>query len=224
VRLPKLMSQFFLSRIVRPVVVLFGATFLTLNFFLVLPVMQSIAKPPEMDIVLTSAETAKIEAPDEPAEIEEPEPEPEPEQEPPKLADDTPPMDLSQLEVALNPGFSDSAVAGSFVMNFGDVMKKSSQETAQLFSVADLDQKPRVIYQTSANLSSAAKKRRPGKVQVIFVVDENGRVVKPTIRSSSDPIFEKAALATVKKWKFEPGKRNGKPVRFRMLVPVSFTK
>jgi protein TonB len=42
------------------------------------------------------------------------------------------------------------------------------------------------------------------------------------VQSSSDPVFEAPSLAAVKQWKFEPGKRNGKPVRFRMRVPITF--
>ena len=33
---------------------------------------------------------------------------------------------------------------------------------------------------------------------------------------------EKPALAAIKQWKFEPGKRSGQPVRFRMRVPITF--
>ena len=58
----------------------------------------------------------------------------------------------------------------------------------------------------------------------VFIVDERGRVVEPRVRNSTDPIFEKSALTAVKRWRFEPGKRNGKPVRFRMLVPITFPK
>ena len=42
------------------------------------------------------------------------------------------------------------------------------------------------------------------------------------VQKSSDPVFETPALAAVKQWKFEPGKRNGQAVRFRMRVPINF--
>jgi protein TonB len=37
-------------------------------------------------------------------------------------------------------------------------------------------------------------------------------------------VFEAPALKAVKQWKFEPGKKNGKAVRFRMRVPITFPK
>jgi len=44
------------------------------------------------------------------------------------------------------------------------------------------------------------------------------------VQNSTDPIFEGPALAAIKQWKFEPGKRKGEPVRFRMRVPITFPK
>ncbi|MCF7954818.1 MAG: TonB family protein [Phycisphaerae bacterium] len=220
---PKAKSFWLLKELFRRVIVIIGAVLLTLAFFLVLPVMQSIAKPPETDLIVQSVNTAKLEAPDPVQEIEEPEPEEQPEEQPPKLADDVQPIDLQAMEIALNTGIGEGVGSGDFVVNLNKVVSES-QNTDALFSIADLDQKPRVIYQTGVTLSKEAKKRMPGRVKVIFIVDKNGRVENPVVKSASDPIFEKFAIATVKKWKFEPGKRNGKPVRFRMLAPVSFSK
>jgi periplasmic protein TonB len=91
-----------------------------------------------------------------------------------------------------------------------------------LFSLADLDQKPRAVYQPSPVVSAEARKKAPGTVYVLFIVDERGKVESPLIQKSSDPVFDQPALSAVKNWKFEPGKRNGKAVRFRMRVPITF--
>jgi protein TonB len=57
---------------------------------------------------------------------------------------------------------------------------------------------------------------------VEFVVDESGNVLNPRVVSSSDRAFEENTLRAVAKWKFEPGRRDGRTVRFRMSVPVVF--
>jgi protein TonB len=90
--------------------------------------------------------------------------------------------------------------------------------------MSDLDQKPRVIYQPSPQTNAALQKLTPGTVTIVFVVDQRGRVENPIVQSSTNPAFETPALAAVKQWKFEPGKRNGEPVRFRMRVPITFPK
>jgi len=61
-------------------------------------------------------------------------------------------------------------------------------------------------------------------VHVIFTVDESGRVETALVQRSTDSLFDNAALAAVKQWKFEPGTSQGQPVRFRMRVPITFPK
>ena len=59
---------------------------------------------------------------------------------------------------------------------------------------------------------------------LIFIVNERGRVERPIVQKSSNPAFERAALDAIKKWRFEPGKRKGEAVSFRMRVPITFPK
>lgn len=199
-----------------------GALGLTLVFFLVLPLMQTLTKPASSDTLVRAVDTARLEAPPPPPEPE-PEKEPEPEEQPPQLAEEAPPLDLSQLELALNPGMGDGLGSGDFAVKLNTVAS-DTQSVDALFSIADLDQKPRAVYQPSPVIGKDVRKKAPGTVYIVFVVDQNGRVESAIVQQSTDPIFEKPAMAAVKQWKFEPGKRNGQPVRFRMRVPITFPK
>jgi protein TonB len=198
-----------------------GALAATLACFLVLPVMQTIGEAPEVDLYVQAVDTAELPPP--PPLEDEPEKEEEPEEEPeaPELDESPQPLDLAQLELALGPSVGDGFLSGDFAVKLQAVTASTSQ-VAELFSIADLDQKPRVVNQPSPVLDAAARKRTPGQVTIVFVVDARGRVETPTVQSSTDPLLEKAALAAVKQWRFEPGKRNGEPVRFRMRVPIAF--
>ncbi len=214
----------FIQELFHHLLVVSGALGFTLAFFLVLPLMQTLTKPPANDTLLHTVDTAKLEAPDPPPEPEkEPEPEPETEEEPLQLSEDAPPLDLSQLELALNPGFSDGWMAGDFAVKLNTVTSTSKNVDA-LFSIADLDQKPRVVYQPSPMMNKEVRKLAPGTVHIVFIVNQDGKVENPRIQKSTDPVFEKPALNAVSKWKFEPGKRGGQPVRFRMRVPITFPK
>lgn len=197
-----------------------SAVTLTVSFFLVLPLMQAISKGPTTDTLLTDMNAAHVPPPPPPVE-EEPEKEPEPEEKPPNLEEDAPPLDLNQLELALNPGFNDSWLGGDFAVKLNGA-GGGGDDVDALFSLADLDQKPRAIYQPSPVLTPKVREKAPGTVYVVFVVDPQGKVEDPKVQRSDDPIFERPALAAVKKWKFEPGRRAGKPVRFRMRVPITF--
>ena len=199
-----------------------GATGLTLMFFLVLPLIQVITRPATADLSVRDLDTANIPPPPPPPE-EEPEKEEEEEEEPPELIDEAPPLDLSQLELAMNAGFGDGWFDPDFAvkLNTGGVR---GDDLDALFDMSDLDQQPRAIYQPNPTLDAQVRRKTPGKVNIIFIVDKRGRVENPIVQNSTDPIFEGPALAAIKQWKFEPGKRKGEPVRFRMRVPITFPK
>lgn len=208
-----------------------GGLALGLGIFLLLPVLESITSTPAEELQVQDADT--IAPPPPPPDIEQEEEKPEeppPEQEPPKLADEAPPLDLSQLELALNPGTGGAGTfGGDFAVNLGAAIKQASdsaEEADGLFSVGDLDQKPRVIAQSSPVVPAALKKLQSDNVtvQVIFVVNQQGRVEEPKVRRSNNSAFDQVAINCVKSWKFEPGKRNGEPVRFRMMAPITFPK
>jgi protein TonB len=206
--------------------VVLGAVILTLAFFLVLPLMQTIGQRDTDDLFLTEVDMANLEPPPPPPAEEEPEPEPEPEEQPPELMEQAAPLDLSQIELALDPSFSEGWMGGGdFAVKLNTIVSNSKDDDVDaIFSMADLDQKPRVIQQSSPVMSRQLRRKAPGKVNIIFIVNERGRVEQPRVRSSTDPVFEKPALSAVKRWIFEPGKRGGKSVRFRMFVPITFPK
>ncbi|QDU70603.1 energy transducer TonB [Mucisphaera calidilacus] len=198
--------------------VLVSAALFTLGLFLVLPVMQSIAKQPPPDTRLQGANVADVPPPPPPPE-EEP-PEEEPEEEPPQF-EEAPPLDLSQLEVALNPGGAGLWSGDAFApkINTRELMGGVDDILA---SMGDLDSRPRVVYQPGPMLDAKLRKLAPATVYVIFIVDTNGRVENAQVQNPLHPSLNKAALNAVKQWKFEPGMKSGEPVRFRMRVPITF--
>lgn len=87
----------------------------------------------------------------------------------------------------------------------------------------ELDGTPRTRSQAAPIYPFEAKRQgMNGDVLVEFMVDESGGVVSPHVVKSSSPMFEEAALRAVARWKFEPGKRGGRVVRFKMAVPIVF--
>ena len=93
----------------------------------------------------------------------------------------------------------------------------------KLIGVSQLDNPPRTRLQGAPAYPFEAKTRGlTGTVTVEFTVDENGLVRDPFVANSTDRVFDEATLRAVAKWRFEPGKRAGRIVRFRMAVPVIF--
>jgi len=86
-----------------------------------------------------------------------------------------------------------------------------------------LDNPPRTRFQKEPIYPNPMKTAGiTGTVWVEFVVDENGRVHDVHVVKSTNRGFDDATIAAVSAWKFEPGKRKGLPVRFRMSIPIVF--
>ena len=66
------------------------------------------------------------------------------------------------------------------------------------------------------------KAKIEGIVTLVFVLNEEGRVEDPRVENASRPEFEKAALEAVRRWRFRPGEKDGKPVRTYIKQPLRF--
>lgn len=199
---------------------------ITAGFFLLLPLLQTVGRPPEKNEIRaigTAALPPPPAAEEEPPPVEE-EQKPPP---PPELTESAPPMDLAQLELALDAGGT------GWGGGVGDVLARlpgtrehmagAADDGDQVFSLADLDQPPKVVHQPAPDFPAELRRRKTeGSVHVLFIVDRSGRVESPIVQKSSHPALEQPALQAVRRWRFEPGRRQGQPVPFRMRVPISF--
>lgn len=86
-----------------------------------------------------------------------------------------------------------------------------------------LDNPPQTRSQVSPLYPAEARSAGlTGEVLVEFLVGEDGRVLDARVLRATNPVFESPTLRAVQKWRFEPGKKSGRPVRFRMVAPVLF--
>jgi protein TonB len=58
----------------------------------------------------------------------------------------------------------------------------------------------------------AARRGLEGWVQVRFTISTAGSIKNAVVVESSDSVFERAAIAAVSKWKYQPQMQAGKPV------------
>lgn len=203
-----------------------GAIALTGAIFLILPMLQTLSGPPAHDLLLQTVETVDTPPPPPPPPEAPPDEEPPPEA-PPELVEQAPPLDLGQLELALNP-IPGEGEAGDFAVKLlaqgAEGGEAGDGGLDKVFSLAELDQRPRPIFQTLPHYPPELRRsRRQGTVHVVFLVDPQGRVTSPEVEKSTDPAFERVALEAVRQWRFEPGTRKGEKVQFKMRVPITFS-
>jgi protein TonB len=194
------------------------AVLLTLGVFLVLPLTQMVSSYRQKELIIRQADIAMEAPPD----LDEPPP-PPPEEEkpeeppPPKLADAPQPLNLNiDLDVAMGSG----GVLQSLGQFGGD---DGGDALMEAFNVADLEKRPEVVVAIPPQYPADMRKAKvEGTVTIVFILDENGRLLEPRVDSSSRPEFEKPALEALRKWKFKPGMKNGEAVRTYMRQPFRF--
>lgn len=82
---------------------------------------------------------------------------------------------------------------------------------------------PRALLQSAPVYpEAAAAQGLEGRVLVRVVVSASGAVEDATVESSTDPIFDAAALKAVAQWTFEPATRGGQPVEATVMIPFDF--
>lgn len=201
-----------------PVAIIFGVGF-TAVLFGFIPFAHRIANPQR---TLELHRTSAVELPP-PVEQNTPPPPPEveklPEAKPePQLAEAQQQIPLTaDLEVAMGSG---GALAG-----FGEIRALAAAETVQqdAFDVADLEKKPEAVSQVAPAYPPELRKAKiEGLVTLVFILGEEGRVEEPRVENSTRQEFEKPALEAIRKWRFRPGQKDGKPVRSYIRIPMRF--
>ena len=194
--------------------VLSGAAFFTFSFFMVLPMIQAITEGAQPDYLVRPADVANPEPEEDLPEEEPPQEEEEEQEEDLELEQEAPMPDLDQLSLALNPNATGGFGGGGIDMKLDNIMGGDGGKAA-MFALNDLDSKPRPLRRVSPIVTPGMRAAGDGKVFVLFMVSTEGRVEKPRIQTSTDPIFNEACLRAIRKWTFEPGTKNGKPVSTR---------
>lgn len=101
-----------------------------------------------------------------------------------------------------------------------------ARDAPEVFDV--VEQQPELIggleaLQRAVEYPAAAREAGiQGRVFVVFVVDEQGRVTDPVVTRSPSPLLSEAALAAVRGVRFVPGQHRGRPVRVRFALPINF--
>jgi TonB family protein len=82
---------------------------------------------------------------------------------------------------------------------------------------------PKAVYQPAPEYANGPRRKKiQGNVLLSMIVTADGTVRDPQVTQSLDKDLDKKAVECVKKWRFEPATRDGKPVAMRVVVEVNF--
>lgn len=112
----------------------------------------------------------------------------------------------------------DLAAAGGSGVDLG-----SQDMEAMVFSESEVDEPPREVSTTPLQFPEAARAANAGGTLVVeIVIGRDGRVEAVKVDESPHPSISREAERTIPKWKFQPGKNKGIPVRVRALKRIKF--
>lgn len=94
----------------------------------------------------------------------------------------------------------------------------------RVYTLRELDRLP-VPREVVAPVYSQALADRgiTGRVSVEFFIDETGRVRLPSVRESAHNELAVEAVVAVRRWRFDPPLRNGRPVLVRAIQDFNFS-
>ncbi len=202
--------------------VAFLTVIVTTAIFLLIPftqLLKTVGKKDSLNVQVDIAPPPPPPPPEPPKkedeELDEPPPPPPP---PPP-----PQLSLSQLELALDPGIGDS-MSAAFGLGGFSTRPDAMAEMKEFFMVSELDEKPRMINFVRPEKPFLLRKDRvSGYTRVRFRVDENGDMLRiERFTETTHPILEDSVRAVFKRWKMTEPRKNGRPVKAIVELPIKF--
>jgi protein TonB len=201
-----------------PVATFFGVG-ITAILFGVLPFSHIVNRPTE------TFELRKANAVDLPPPPDDQETPPTVEAEKPPETAKEPQLAETQQQIAISADLEVAAGSGGALAGFGEVRALTQAENVQqdAFDVSELEKRPEAVSQVPPAYPPELRKARiEGSVTLVFILSEEGRVEEPRVENSTRPEFEKPALDAIKRWRFQPGMKDGKAVRSYIRIPMRF--
>jgi len=117
-----------------------------------------------------------------------------------------------------------ASILALLLSGIGLFAQDSSQNSEVVYGQFDPGiTRAKATYQPNPEYSNrAARKKIQGDVRLSIIVTAEGTVRDPQVTKSLDKDLDKNAVERVKKWKFEPATKDGKPVATHVAVEVSF--
>lgn len=88
---------------------------------------------------------------------------------------------------------------------------------------AEFDENPTPLKTPPPAYPTDLKDQKVGGMVLLKVsISESGAVEECEVKKSTHSGFDQSALQAVKGWKFNPAKKDGAPVKAKILLPVKF--
>ncbi len=199
------------------------AAMFTLATFILLPSLETMRHSRDERLELRRVDTVALEPPPPPVVEPPPPPEQEVRREMPKPELEQRPREIP-LSSILDLGFGGGALGGDFALDFAVADFEGEALDFSIFEWGEIDQNPTLRIESVPPYPVRARARRiTGAVVLEFVVDSDGSVRDiSVVESEPEGVFEQTVLSTVRRWRFNPGIKDGRPVAVRVQQKFKF--
>ena len=84
---------------------------------------------------------------------------------------------------------------------------------------------PKVVHRVEPKYSESAREAKiDGVVVLSAVISTDGKAEKIVVLRKLEPSLDQNAITAVEQWKFEPGTREGVPVRVKATIEINFRR
>lgn len=123
--------------------------------------------------------------------------------------------------MALNPG-TGSAGSGDFALPTFEVGAKDLGGL-DIFELGDVDSAPTPRSKIEFSYPASAKRKGiKGVVKIEYIVNDKGRVENISIIESPSKILSDATKDVIRRVRFEPASKDGRPVKVRMRAAIPY--
>lgn len=198
------------------------ALVLVLTMFVLLPFTQYLSDIGKKSMTVRSVDVS-LPPPEPPDFMQDIEPPSQTDQTPPPEFQEPPPMlNLSQLEMAINPGVG-NAMAGAFDMQGFDLKPSNALADLQIFEISDLDSTPKLRKGARPVYPASLRSERVGGVvRLRVLLDVNGHVTVLEVLESDRKEFEQPAIEAAEQFIYDAPTKDGKPVNTQFILPIRF--
>jgi protein TonB len=205
-----------------PILALLGAIVMAGGLFLMIPLTQTLEAQPQKILEYREVPVAAPPPPKAPPPSTRSEATLQQAAEKPQLEQSKPQMQLSQLEISLNPGMGASLSMGVQGMQF-DTAIDVVAEIERIFEFEELQERPRPVYRPQPKFPPDLARRgvREIRATVEIIIDETGKTTVEKVDSVSPnlPAVEDEARRFASRLRFSVTKIDGAPVKVRARFP-----
>lgn len=98
-----------------------------------------------------------------------------------------------------------------------------SFNSERVHGMSDVDSVPRALASPRPAYPSIMRSRgKEGVVRLMITIDKRGNIENVQVLHSDHSRFKSAVMRVIHRWRFSPGKKNGQPVRVKMILPFRF--